>query len=89
MEASLDSSAIACGRDDVLVTALVPFTKFGITKLLPLRVQQDGKAVDGDDYEETLWAEDAESMYALMSPLYRGKRVRIVTRSDWLKGRQV
>ena len=36
-----------------------------------------------------LWAERPEDMYALMSPGYKGKKVAVVWRDDWLKAKEI
>jgi hypothetical protein len=65
-----------------------PHTKFGETKLLPVKVWYNGK-IDPSitEWDETLWVERSEDWYALSSSSLRDKRVRIVERNEWLKAR--
>lgn len=62
-----------------------PYTMFGKTREIPVRVYVDGHLVDGTSYDDQLWVERGEDWYAFMSPQLRGKRVRVVTREAWLQ----
>ena len=62
-----------------------PYTKFGITKNLPVNLVQDGKEVTGKwmAWDEELFVEREEDFYALLSRQLKGKIVRVVTKRDW------
>ena len=67
----------------------VPFTMFGKTRLVPRRIAVDGYTVGGEEWEKELWVERGEDLYALQAPQFKGKRVLIVERSEWLRGKAV
>jgi len=60
---------------------------FGKTKMCHGVIMQDNKEVGGSEYDEMLWVERGEDWYALMSPGLRGKRILVVERQDWLRGK--
>jgi hypothetical protein len=64
-----------------------PYTSpWGETKILPVVVHGYQGLLQGETtWDEELWIERTEDWYALQSPQLRNKRVRIVTREDWLK----
>lgn len=53
-------------------------------RLVPVTVYVDGVRVNGRDYEQRLWIEDSSGWYEFMTDKYKGKRVRVVTRAQWL-----
>jgi len=65
------------------------FTMFGKTKIVPFNIMINGYKADGEDYEETLWVDRDEDMYALLSPKYRDKRVLVVRLQDWMRSKEV
>lgn len=62
----------------------IKYTAFGQTKLVRAELHN----TDGE-YDETMWCEKGEDLYALMSHAMRGKRVAIVYREDWLRARPI
>jgi|Laugrefa1bdmlbdn_1035148.scaffolds.fasta_scaffold69919_1 hypothetical protein len=74
---------------DLDAKQFAPFTIFEETRLVELVVYQSGKRVELYEWDEDLWVESATDMYALMSPQLRDKRVRIIDRKKWLKGKRV
>lgn len=61
------------------------YEMFGTKKLLPVVVYYNGHQVDPENgWEETLWIERGEDWYALHSPQLKTKRVRVMTREEWL-----
>lgn len=68
----------------------VPYTKFGETRLVPIRVVGPAHVSFGPPrWDAELWVERPEDMYALSSPELRNKRVLVVRREDWLKAPKV
>ena len=62
-----------------------PYTIFNQTKNIPVKVWANNKIQpDLTEWDEELWVERPEDWYALSSPKYRNKRVRIVERSVWI-----
>lgn len=59
-----------------------PYTIFGQTKNVPVKIVNDDKNTGEWDVE--LWIERGEDWYALDSPQLKGKRVRIIERDIWL-----
>ena len=63
------------------------FKMFGETRLTRAEVYDGDKGIcSSDTWDETLWVERGEDMYALMSPQLRNKKVLVVSRDDWLRG---
>lgn len=64
-----------------------PYTIFGKTKNIEVVTwtnnKQDRPAKH--KWDDTLWIERGEDMYALMAYARKGKTVRIVRREDWLR----
>ena len=61
---------------------IVTYTIFGETK----RVKAEPHNMREDEQpEKILWVERGEDMYALSSPSWRGKKVAVVRREDWLR----
>lgn len=68
------------------MTIKAPYTIFGETKNMPVRVWHQGKIdLSLTEWDETLWVERGEDWYALSSSKLRDKRVRIIDRSEWIK----
>ena len=65
---------------------MIKHTEFGKTK----RVRAQCYNMNDDEkHDIVLWCERGEDMYALSSPQYKGKKVAIVHRNDWLKAKEV
>lgn len=66
-----------------------PYTAFGQTLELPVRVHQgNGYVADPENgWDAELWVERGEDWYALQAPSFKGKRVRIIERAAWLYAR--
>jgi hypothetical protein len=65
-----------------------PYTIFGKTKQVPIKVVQNNETIETDEWDEELWIEIGEDWYALESPQLKGKRVRIIERDTWLRCRE-
>ena len=61
---------------------LSPYTAFGQTKLIPVKIYHQGKLTQEGEWDRELWIERAEDWYAL-SPL-KNERVRVIERDVWL-----
>ena len=63
-----------------------PYTAFGQTRLIEVKVWNKGKYEPGlYEWDEEMWIERGEDWYALDCQELRSKRVRIVEREDWLR----
>lgn len=62
-----------------------PYTIFGITKEVPIKVHYNGETIVTDEWDNDLWIERGEDWYALSSPQLRNRRVRIIERDIWLR----
>ena len=60
---------------------------FGKRKTLPVLIYYEGSFIESDDWDEELWIERSEDWYAL--DYYKDKKVRIIKREDWIRGREV
>lgn len=67
----------------------VPYTVDEETRLVELVVYQYGKRVESYEWDDDLWIESATDMFSLASPQLKDKRVRIIDRKKWLKGKKV
>lgn len=62
-----------------------PYTIFGKTKQVPIKVYQNNKLQkDVDFWDDELWIERPEDWYALMS-YPKNYYVRVVERDIWIK----
>lgn len=70
---------------------LAPYEFFGQVRMVPVRVWRDLAEVPDPEvgWDDELWVERGEDWYALMSDQLCPRRVRVVTREDWLKSRPV
>jgi hypothetical protein len=59
----------------------IDYTAFGKTRKVEVELHNMG---EGEQPEAILWVERGEDYYALLNPTYKGKKVAIVTRSNWL-----
>lgn len=66
-----------------------PYTQFNQTKMVPVVVYLDNKQIESDTWDEEMWIERGEDWYGLMSSELKGKKVRIITREQWLKSKPV
>ena len=65
-----------------------PHTEFGETRILPVVVYLNNRQLkEVFEWEEELWVERPEDWYALMSEGLKYKRVRVIERNEWLKGK--
>jgi len=65
------------------------FNKFNKTKLIKTVVIYEGRYIDSEKYDNTLWIERPEDWYALKSEYLKSKRIRIVTRNNWLTAKEI
>jgi len=66
---------------------VAPYTIFGKTKMVEVVVYENDKKIDSDVWDEEYWIERGEDWYGLMSPGLKNKKVRIITREEWLKSK--
>ena len=60
---------------------------FGESRLCKAEVYDGDKGLcSSESWDELLWVERGEDMYALLSPQLRNKKVLVVKREDWLRG---
>jgi len=64
-----------------------PFTIFGQTRYVPVKVYVNQKLTDLTEWDDTLWVERGEDWYGLMNS--KTKRFRVVTREEWLRSKPV
>jgi hypothetical protein len=64
-----------------------PYTIFGKTKMVEVVVYENNKKIDSDTWDEEYWIERGEDWYGLMSSHFKNKKVRIITREEWLKSK--
>lgn len=62
-----------------------PYTIFGRTLLVPVVVYVNGQKTDLTEWDVEMWIERGEDWYGLDH--YKGKRVRIIERDEWLRVR--
>ncbi len=64
-----------------------PYTIFGKTRMVEVKVWQNNKEIQSDTWDEDLWVERGEDWYALMSSGLVNKKVRVIEREIWLKSK--
>ena len=65
---------------------LAPYTIFGKTKMVEVEVWLDNKIIQSEEWDDDLWVERGEDMYALMA--MKNKRVRVIRREVWLRSQE-
>lgn len=66
---------------------LAPYTIFGETRLVPVKIYKDCKITDDTEWDEELWVERGEDWYALSCREYDSKRIRVVEREAWMNSK--
>jgi len=66
----------------------VPYTAFGKTKMVPLKVYVDGKPSEQNWFQNSLWIERGEDWYALANKSMHVPTL-VVERADWLEAEEV
>ncbi len=61
-----------------------PYTIFGQTKQVEVIVYKNNEKIESTDWDEDYWIEIPEDWYGLMSSQFKDKKVRIITREEWL-----
>ena len=63
-----------------------PYTIFGKTADVKVEIYVDAKYVDDSPrWEKDLWVEQGEDWYAFSNTDFKGKRVRVIKRDEWLR----
>jgi hypothetical protein len=62
-----------------------PYRHLGELRDVKLTVYQNNLRIDSTEWDEILWVESSDDMYALSAPIYKNKRVRVVRKDDWKK----
>ena len=66
-----------------------PYTIFNETKMVEVEVYKNGYKTEDTTWEEELWVERGEDWYALGSSQLKNKRVRVIRREEWLRGKKL
>lgn len=67
-----------------------PYTIFGKTKNVPLKVFKNGNLVNGcTEWDEDYWVETEECWYGLGSASLKDKLVRVIERNSWLRSEEI
>jgi len=66
-----------------------PYIKFGKTKMVEVVVWLNNKEIESSEWDEEYWIERGEDWYGLMSPNFKNKKIRVITRDEWLKSKIV
>jgi hypothetical protein len=64
-----------------------PYTIFGQTKQIEVVVYKNNQKIESTDWDEDYWIEIPEDWYGLMASNFKDKKVRIITREEWLRSR--
>jgi hypothetical protein len=62
---------------------IAPYTIFGKTRNVEVRVFQRGKEIQSDTWDIEIWIERGEDWYGLEG--YGNKKVRVIEREAWIK----
>lgn len=63
-----------------------PYEMFGQTRNVEVEVYRNGRRIEGDDYEESVWIERSEDWYGFQAPSMKDKRIRVITPQLWRRG---
>ena len=67
-----------------------PYTIFGKTKNVPLKVFKNGDLVEGcTEWDEDYWIETGECWYGLSSRQFKDKFIRVIERDVWIKTKEI
>lgn len=66
-----------------------PYTKFGKIKMVEVVVWLNNKEIDSSEWDEEYWIERGEDWYGLMSSQFKNKKIRVITRDEWLKNKYI
>lgn len=63
--------------------------EFGEDRMVKVVVWLNNKEIESSEWDEEYWIERGEDWYGLMSPQFKDKKVRVITRDEWLKSKKV
>lgn len=65
------------------------YNKFGEDRMVKVVVWLNNEEIESSEWDEEYWIERGEDWYGLMSSHFKDKKVRIITRDEWLKSKIV
>jgi hypothetical protein len=69
------------------VAMKAPYTNFGETRQVEVKVYRNNQEIEPSDWDHEYWIERPEDWYGLMASNFKDKKIRIVTREEWLRSR--
>ena len=65
------------------------YNKFGEDRMVKVVVWLNNEEIESSEWDEEYWIERGEDWYGLMSSQFKDKKVRVITRDEWLKSKIV
>lgn len=66
-----------------------PHTEGEETRLADVVVYCNGKRIESDKWDTTLFMESWSDLLSLTAPQFIDKQVRVIKKSEWLKGKRI
>lgn len=66
-----------------------PHTENEETRIADVVVYYNGRRIESDEWEATLFMESSADLLTLTAPQFIDKNVRVIKKSDWLKGKKI
>ena len=66
-----------------------PHTEGEETRLVDVVVYCNGRRIESDKWDTTLFMESWSDLLSLTAPQFIDKQVRVIKKSDWLKGKKI
>ena len=64
-----------------------PHTEGDVTRLAEVVVYRNGRRIESDVWDMTLFMDSWSDLLSLTAPQFTDKNVRVLKKSDWLKGK--
>lgn len=61
------------------------YEKFGVKKMCPVVVYLNNSQIQTDTWDVDYWIERPEEWYGLMATDLKDKKVRVMTREEWMR----
>ena len=66
-----------------------PHTEGEETRLADVIVYCNGRRIESEEWESTLFIESSYDLLSLSEPQFTDKNIRVIKKSDWLKGKKI
>lgn len=66
-----------------------PHTEGEETRMADVVVYRNGRRIESDKWDTTLFMDSWSDLLSLTAPQFTDKNVRVIKKSDWLKGKYI